>query len=110
MTNPFGYVDPIQRVHEREALRAMAHPPQPLPVQASQPVVSPLANLSQAEPEIFAAAGVPRYDNTAERMVIGAVLGGLLGWMFSKQREAHRQRKQQRLQELEKSLGVEEEQ
>jgi hypothetical protein len=28
------------------------------------------------------AAGYPRFENTAERMVVGAVLGGLLGWLF----------------------------
>ena len=51
-----------------------------------QPVQSPLAGLDQAIPQIMQAAGYPRYENTAERMVVGAVVGGLLGWLFGNRR------------------------
>lgn len=107
MTDPFGYTDPAEQVHEDQALRDLA---QPLPYvqQPLQPVQSPLAGLPQAEAQIFSSAGVPRYENTAERMLVGAILGGLLGMIFAKKREARRQRKAQRLQELQESLGVKE--
>jgi hypothetical protein len=102
MTNDFGYVDPVQRAHGQRAEWAASQSPCPAPVQAPQPVQSPLANLPQAQAEIFEAAGMPQYRNVREDMVVGAILSGLLGWMFSRRR----QRKAQRLQELKESLGV----
>jgi hypothetical protein len=55
-------------------------------VQPPEPVQSPLANLPQAQAEIFSAAGYPRYEDTAERMLTGAILGGRLGWLFGRKR------------------------
>ena len=92
MTNPFGYTDPAEA----------AHPPCPAPVQAPQPVVSPLAGLDQSIPQIMYGNGdtTPPYRNVREDMVTGAVLGGLLGTMLARRRA----RKAQRLQELKESL------
>src|SRR5258708_16589060 len=61
VTNPFGYTDPAEA----------AHPPCPAPVQAPQPVVSPLAGLDQAIPQIMYGNGdtTPPYPHVREDMV-----------------------------------------
>jgi len=103
----WNYVDPVEQIHEAQALRAAGQLPQPLPtVQPTEPVQSPLANLNEAIPQIIYGNGdtVPARRDVAADVATGAVLGGLLGWIFARRRAG----KQQRVQELEKSLGIQE--
>lgn len=82
MTNRWGYIDPVERVHMQKGLRAMGQP-QPFgqPYYQLPRIEGPLANLPQAQNEIIYGNGYnqPRPSHTLEHMAIGAALGYLIG-------------------------------
>ena len=105
MTNQWGYINEVDRVHEQRALWYRAHPNQ---VQAGPPsfqpipkIQSPLAQLDYAIPAIIYGNG-PRRPNVLGRAVVGAIAGGLVGHWFDKRRA----RKRRELAELKQRLGV----
>jgi hypothetical protein len=102
----FGYVDPVQRAHEQRTLRNAAQPS--WAPQLAQPVASPLAGLAMAEAQVFSNPGaVPQRQSVAESMLLGGFVGGALGLLFARRREARRQRKAQELQAIREHLGIE---
>jgi hypothetical protein len=113
MTNQWGYVNPAQRVHEqRQMVDARWDSQSPVRMQQWQPVVpqvpelvqSPLAWLGspQGPEQILQSAGLGQTRNVQADMLRGAVLGGILGWMFGRRRA----RSAERIAEYKRSLGI----
>lgn len=80
---PYGYIDPVQRHRQQQALRGLAQlgqqqPVQQYPVQPLHPVQSPLANLPNAQREIIYGNG-RESSGTGALVAIAAVLLGVLG-------------------------------
>jgi hypothetical protein len=81
---PHGYIDPVQRVHQQQALRSLARPSQNIqqPVY-QQPVQSPLAGLPQAQNEIISASGLGQHRRPSpEAAVFWGKLGALVGYLI----------------------------
>jgi hypothetical protein len=83
---PYGYIDPVQRVHQQQALRSLALPAQNIqqPVY-QQPIQSPLAGLPQAQNEIISASGLGQHRRPSpEATVFWGMLGALVGYLIHK--------------------------
>ena len=83
---PYGYIDPVQRVHQQQALRSLARPAQNIqqPVY-QQPIQSPLAGLPQAQNEIISASGLGQHRRPSpEATVFWGMLGALVGYLIHK--------------------------
>ena len=89
---PYGYIDPVQRVHDQQAAWNLAHPnwgqpQQQYPVQPYPVQPDPL-HLSNVPQILYGNGPQPRSHVPA---VTGAVIGGLIGAWIARRR----QRKQQ---------------
>jgi hypothetical protein len=83
---PHGYIDPVQRVHQQQALRSLARPAQNIqqPVY-QQPIQSPLAGLPQAQSEVIRASGLGQHRRPSpEATVFWGMLGALVGYLIHK--------------------------
>lgn len=102
MTNQWGYIDPVERVHQQRAQQAMWQPPIQAPAwnPPIQPVIESPLQLGNI-PQILAQA-TPRRRNVAVDAAVGAAFGAMVGRMFSKRRA----RKAQQMRDIKQRLGV----
>jgi hypothetical protein len=93
---PYGYVDPLQRVHQQQALRRLVQPQfpatAPFPPAATQVPGGPLAGFEQSYTQVMLGAQPhgPRRESVVGAMAKGAVYGFMswLVWQGMKRRKA----------------------
>lgn len=99
------YTDPARQVHEQQALRRAPRTSGLAQWSSLPPLdepVNPLADLPQAQYEIFSSAFPARREPIVRDAIIGAVIGGLLGRWLDK-RQARKQAERERVM---RSLGI----